>query len=233
MDRVRAAGARVAHRRGGFGWLRRAAPSFGCCAVAALVLCGCASGAGEAPLSGSRRAAIRTELLDSAWAGIAADYPEAIRPKITMAPTVPDHDWAAEVVSCLASTGIVATEADGGVHYGSGSGRTQLEVAVEFYSCEAGHPAESQVAAKLTKKQSAALYDYYIDLVRPCLLSVGAPSPASPDRSAVEGLAGLAGYNPYQVIWTSGMSRQSVSYLESRCPPVPPWLNLEPQAAGW
>ena len=194
------------------------------------VLSGCVrvtSDSGSAPFTASQRASVRTMILDSKWSQVAGEYPEAIRPKVTMAPTVPDHGWASAIVQCLKSGGIVAYIVNGVPTYGS-AGQTPLEVAVRYYLCEAGHPSESQVASYFTPAQSAALYDYYLRVVRPCLMSAGAPSPASPDRSAVVSLAGLAGWNPYQVIWTSSIPARTESYLEQRCPPIPAWLNLGP-----
>jgi len=148
-----------------------------------------------------QRSSIRTTILDLKWSPVAAEYPEAIRPEVTMMVTVPDHDWPDAMVECLRLAGIVAHVVNGNAVYGS-AGQTPLEVAVSFYSC--------------------------LRIVRPCLLTAGAPSPASPDRSAAVGLAGLAGWNPYQVIWTSTITAQTQTYLEQRCPPTPTWLNLTP-----
>lgn len=196
----------------------------------AVTLSGCVpSGSGDkkSPLSAVQRARIRSAIIDSKWSQVATDYPEALQPKVTMAPTVADHDWAQAIVSCLKMAGIVAYDDNGSPIYGS-QGQTPLEVAVTFYACEVGHPSQSQVASYLTPEQSGALYDYYLRAVRPCLLAAGAPSPASPDRSAAASLAGIAGWNPYQVIWTSSMSATAQAYLEQRCPPTPAWLDLEP-----
>lgn len=182
---------------------------------------------GVTPITERQRASIRTTILDSRWSQVAGEYPEAIRPEVTVAPTVPDHDWASVIVQCLELGGIVADIVNGVPTYGS-AGQSPLEVAVRYYLCEAGHPSESQVASHFTPAQSVALYDYYLRVVRPCLLTAGAPSPASPDRSAVASLAGLAGWNPYQVIWTRGMPATTLAYLQQRCPPTPAWLNLGP-----
>ena len=209
--------------------LRGVVAALSALAVAAM-LSGCvapSSGGDAGPLSPLQRAIIRNSILDSKWSVVAAEYPEAIRPAVRMAPTVTDHDWAPEMVKCLGTAGIVAYIQNGVAVYGS-AGQTPLEVAVRYYACEAGHPSESQVASHFSASQSTALYDYYLRVVRPCLLAAGAPSPASPDRSAVASLAGLAGWNPYQVIWTSSMPATTQSYLEQRCPPIPTWLNLGP-----
>jgi hypothetical protein len=195
-------------------------------AASVLLLAGCAGGPAGSPISQAERESIRTDILDARWQPVADQYPEALRPRVVIAPTVPDHDWPAAVIGCLHRLGFVAVQSVGGVEYRNGRGKTPLEYAVALYSCEGSHPAESAVAARLGPRQSASLYGYYLNVVRPCLLLAGAPSPASPDRSAVESLAGLAGWNPYQVIWTSGIPASRLDYLEQRCPPVPVWLNL-------
>ena len=208
----------------------RATAAIAAVVTAITLLGGCVPVNGESGavvFTDRQRASIRTTILDSKWSPVAAEYPEAIRPEVATMVTVPDHDWPDAMVECLRLAGIVAHVVNGNAVYGS-AGQTPLEVAVSFYSCEAGHPAESQVASYFTPAQSAALYDYYLRIVRPCLLTAGAPSPASPDRSAAVGLAGLAGWNPYQVIWTSTITAQTRTYLEQRCPPTPTWLNLTP-----
>lgn len=204
------------------GWFARGAAL----GASVLLLSGCVGWPATSPISQAERDGIRTELLDALWQPVADQYPEAQRPGVAIASTVPDHDWPAVVIDCLHRLGYVAVQSAGGVEYRNGNGKTPLEFAVALYSCAGSHPAESWVAARLGPRQSASLYGYYLNVVRPCLLLAGAPSPASPDRSAVESLAGLAGWNPYQVIWTSGIPASRLSYLEQRCPPVPVWLNL-------
>jgi hypothetical protein len=204
------------------GWFPRRAAL----AASVLLVTGCAAQPASSPLSEAQRSSIRTELLDARWQPVSEEYPEALRPSVAIAPTVPDHDWPEAVIACLRGLGFVAVQSGGGVEYRNGLGKTPLEYAVALYACEGSIPAESAVAARLEPRQTASLYGYYLNVVRPCLLLAGAPSPASPDRSAVESLAGLAGWNPYQVIWTSGTPAARLDYLERRCPPVPAWLNL-------
>jgi hypothetical protein len=120
---------------------------------------------------------------------------------------------------------MVARVAGSKVLYSSTAGQYPVDVAVIYYLCQASHPSVSQVAWFLDETQTSALHDYYLEVVRPCLLSAGAPSQPSPPGAGVSGEA-LTGWNPYQVIWTSGAAPEVISYLEHRCPPVPAWLNL-------
>jgi hypothetical protein len=194
------------------------------CMLAAIALTGCAQT--RPPISDEQRAAIRSSILELTWAAVEKQYPEAIRPRVIMGGTVPDHEWNDTVVECLRSDGIVARVSRGKVLYGSNAGQHQVDVAVAYYLCQASHPSQSQVAWFLDETQTGALYDYYLDIVRPCLLSAGAPSPPSPPRAKAREAADFLGWNPYQLVWTTGVAPEVLKYLEHRCPPVPAWLNL-------
>lgn len=181
----------------------------------------------QPPIFGAKdKATIRSRILDRAWATVQLEYPEAIRPDIRNSRTVSDHDWTDVMIGCLRASGIVADASEGLVGYTRSNGQTQLEVAVHFYSCAASNQSVSEVTPFLDKAKTMALYDYYLNTVRPCLLSVGAYSPPSPDLSAAKNPEGLGGWNPYQTVWVTGVSTQTVRYFEQRCPPTPAWLNL-------
>ncbi|MDQ1598464.1 MAG: hypothetical protein QOI70_1888 [Microbacteriaceae bacterium] len=178
------------------------------------------------PMSTEQRAAIRSSILDLTWAEVENQYPEAIRPRVSMGRTVPDHSWNEVVIECLRSVDIVARVSAGKVLYSSSAGQSPVDVAVTFYLCEASHPSQSQVTWFLDETQASALYGYYLDIVRPCLLSAGAPSQPYPAGARTREAVVLDGWNPYQRIWTSGVRPEVLRYLEHRCPPVPTWLNL-------
>lgn len=194
-------------------------------AVCAVLLTAC-SAAPVPALSDSSMAAIRASILDSQWSIVAGAYPEAVRPEIRVKRTVTDHDWPLIMVACLKEAGFKAFAEGGGVSYASSQGQTPIEYAVSYYDCAAQYPALSDIVSRLDPRQTELQYGYQVNVVRPCLLLSGAPSPPSPDRSAADGVGGLAGWNPYQLIWLRGMSQGTLRYLEHSCPPVPPWLDL-------
>lgn len=192
----------------------------------------CAGGgllAAGSPLSARERTHIRTALLESEWADVESQYPEAIRPPVQMSATVPDQVSSRPLVSCLSERGIEAFGSDGSITYGSSNGQTPLEVAVAFYSCRAGNPTTSQVSRYLDDLESYALHNYYVDSVRPCLLAAGAHSELpriSPAAQTLSGLPAASSWNPYSEVWASDPSPAALGFLEQRCPPVPAWLNL-------
>jgi hypothetical protein len=167
-------------------------------AASTLVLCLAACGTAPAPVSGAEARHIRSVLADRAWAPVAANYPEALRPEITVHQTVSDRDWPARMVSCLRAVGITAREEGGGVIYSSG-GTTSVEFAVYYYSCQAAWPIQSQVSAFLKPRQLQALSSYYRNVVQPCRVVFGRDGTNSPPR---------------------------FGFAQRMCPSVPSWLNL-------
>jgi hypothetical protein len=58
-------------------------------------------------------------------------------------------------------------------------------------------------------------------------LLAGAPSSTPPTRFAfVSSAFENPSWHPFQVVWESGLPDPRVRYLEQRCPPIPPWLDL-------
>lgn len=194
-------------------------------AASTLLLCLAACSTPAAPVSSAEARHIRSVLADRAWAPVAANYPEALRPYITVHETVSDFDWPARMVTCLRGVGITARNEGGGVVYSSG-GTTSVEFAVYYYSCQAAWPIQSQVTAFLKPRQELALRGYYRNIVQPCLVLVGRANTAAPSVSFLKTGADYAGFDPYAAVFESTISRHALDLVEQRCPPVPSWLNL-------
>ncbi|MET4781967.1 hypothetical protein [Glaciihabitans sp. UYNi722] len=194
--------------------------------MSAILLAGCTTAPAKPLISQEKRALIRSQLLDKQWRIVARQYPEAIRPVVSSPHIVSNHEWPQAVVDCLGEHGIKARVLQGGLTYLSGSGQTQLEYTVESYNCAAQYVTDSDVLRLLSPRLAEADYQYLVTVVRPCLLVAGAPSPASPNREIAKDINGLAGWNPFQVIWAGNYPRSLVRYWEDRCPPVPGWLDI-------
>ncbi len=188
--------------------------------AAALLLAGCATAA--PPVSADQRAKIRTVLSNAQWAPLAMQYPEAIRPSVPIVHTVTDHDWAADVVSCLHARGYIATVTHSGFSYDAYTGETALEFQVEGYICTANFAKQSDVFARLSADQQAAFDSFELTQVQPCLRLAGAKTASAP----LVHLTGLAAWSPYDEVWKHSSAKE-VSYLEQRCPPIPSWMNLD------
>lgn len=192
-----------------------------------LLLAGCAEAPALDPLGPQRREQIRQSILDIHWADVVKDYPDALRPEVPAMRPVTDHDQREVVFTCLRASGIPASRTDNGFRYNSSLGQSQLEFEAEKYVCEASSPSESEVVSYLSGSSRAALFDYQRKIVRPCLLSTGAKSPAPPDGGpAYYQSAALAAWGPYMEILAAKPRSRDVAYLEQRCPPLPSWLDL-------
>ncbi|MHC5796730.1 hypothetical protein ACVXZ4_11280 [Lacisediminihabitans sp. FW035] len=196
-------------------------------AASMLMLAGCAGASDLDPLGPERRAQIRQAILDAHWAGVVRDYPDGLRPTVPTVRPVTDHDQPAVFFACMRASGVPASPTDNGFRYNSSLGQSLLEFEAVRYVCEASSPSESEVVSYLSGTSRAALFDYQTKVVRPCLLSAGAKSPAPPDGGPSYYLsAALAAWNPYMDILAAKPRSSAVSYLEQRCPPIPAWLDL-------
>lgn len=195
--------------------------------VVMLMLAGCAPTVAPDPLGPERRVQIRQAILDAHWAGIVGEYPDAIRPEVAIVRPVSDNDQPILYFACMRASGVPASPTDNGFRYSSSLGQSRLEFDLTRYVCETTSPSESEVVSYLSGTSRAALFDYQRKIVRPCLLSVGARSPAPPDGGPSYYLsAALAAWSPYVDILASNPRSSAVAYLERRCPPIPSWLDL-------
>ena len=197
--------------------------------VASVVsLTGCAASTGS-PLSAAEKSKLRSDFIDSQWAPVRAEYSDAIRPSVPVTTVVSDRDWATDIAGCLRNLGFVVTIAGNGERYsyGSSSGETPLEYAVDSYSCSARYMSLSQLEPLLDAKSFLSLRRYNVGFVHACLVAAGqdSPLPQQGDPSAL-GDDSVPLWNPWQALKLGARSGNLLGYLEERCPPVPLWLNL-------
>ncbi|MBK4347582.1 hypothetical protein [Lacisediminihabitans changchengi] len=194
-------------------------------------LAGCSSIASE-PMTAVDRQQIRTAVLDEMWQPIGASYPEAFRPRITVTHTVPDADWPTRIVACLKDRGYQAVALPNDYAYTSTQGQTYLQYSIDGYICNATWIKQSEVERRMTSQQRDALERYQKAVVRPCLLLSGARSREAPDRFAAGSITGQGNWNPYDVVWASGLEPRALAYLEQRCPPIPVWMDTANIVSG-
>jgi hypothetical protein len=188
-----------------------------------LALAGCAS-APASPISADDRAHILNRIQDEAWSHV--DYPEALRPLVPAGKTLADKDWIASVVTCLKNVGFDVTQRGYTFGYRSSQGQTPLEFAVRSYVCTVRNPRLGAVAVYLDDIQRGHIYDYYSQIVRPCLLLAGQPSPVAPERGEFVDRFFLYTWHPYDDVWAANLGTRQLAAIERDCPPVPTWLNL-------
>lgn len=193
-----------------------------------VLLAGCAVRTGVEPLTDVQRTLVRSQIFDTQWAQVSAQYPEALRPDVRVVRTVPDADWVGLVANCLSRAGFTVRSGTGRLEYSGSQGQTPIEYAVSSFACFSEYPTVGQASHHLSASVIGALYDYYREFVRPCLLAAGQSSPPPPSRArfVLAGRAGESSWNPYERVTVEVLSEQESRYLELRCPPVPQWLNL-------
>jgi hypothetical protein len=186
---------------------------------------GCTAAGPSDPVGDNQRSQIRESILRDDWARIARANPNAHPPAVPFMHTVTDYDRPAILVECLRRKGVNSAWLEDGIRFNPYVGPLEFERL--SFGCSARYPSESEVVPYLLSSQRAQLFRYRRDMVRTCLLSVGVRSPAPPSGSAqpTNGTR-LSSWNPYQDVWKRGLNPGPLSYLEQRCPPIPPWLDL-------
>jgi len=188
-----------------------------------LALAGCAA-APPPPLGDDERAMILGRVQDEAWSRV--DYPEALRPPVPAEETLADEDWIVAVIACLKNVGFDVTRRGFEFGYRSSQGQTPLDFAVRSYVCSIKNPRLGAVAVYLDDDQLGLIYDYYAQVVRPCLLLEGQSSPVPPERGEFVDRFFLFSWHPYDDVWAAALPTDRLAAIERECPPVPAWLNL-------
>jgi hypothetical protein len=194
--------------------------------VCGVVLSGC-SPTPEDPMSDQLRSAIRQDRSETAWDAVREQYPEALRPQITVGPVLDDAEWASATQTCFKDQGFIVVRLGSSFQYSSSQGQSPLQYAVAQYHCAMALPSLTEMASYLDVVQLGALYDYYLDRVQPCLALSGVTTSKPPSREAFEDGYGSSTWTPFLALTTSKKTDGGhLSALERACPPIPGWLHL-------
>ncbi|WP_394768286.1 hypothetical protein [Lacisediminihabitans sp.] len=194
--------------------------------ASAVLLAGCATASTREVVSPKDRHRIGSELIASNWSTVADEFPGTTQPMVVISRTIPDVAWAGTIVSCLRDQGFDAIQLRDGLTYTAPPDFSAARVAVSRFVCDTTRPTVTKVTRYLKRPQIDALYRYYVGSVRPCLLVAGAPSSPPPDWfTFVTSVVSKPIWHPFDLAWRT-LPDPVVRYLEQRCPPVPPWLDL-------
>jgi len=195
--------------------------------VAIALLGGCSPTGAAAGLSSAERAEIRSEILAAHWRLVTTRFPDARRPRVSVAHTVHDGNWQELIIACLRSEGFTVFVDGRYFQFGTTPDRSPEDFAIVSYTCLSRYPTADEVMHYLDRDRLDALYRYYASTVRPCLLVAGAESAPPPTRFAFV-LSALSqnSWNPYRLAWNSAMPAARLAFLEQLCPPIPRWLDL-------
>lgn len=141
--------------------------------------------------------------------------------------------WTGNISECLESRGVVSFQVaeDGTVTLSrldqdNGFGRQSI------FICHAHFPRTQDLSRFLSPSQASVLYDYYIDSLRPCLLTKGHGISTPPSRKRfLEQVSTSDPWTPYVAIvarhaLSNTLADQSgLAALRTLCPPYPAWLT--------
>jgi hypothetical protein len=191
-----------------------------------VLLVGCAPAAVD-PMNDQFRSAIRQDRADRAWETVSEQYPEALRPQITVGPVLDDTAWATATQKCFKDEGFIVVRSGTTFQYSSSQGQSPLQFAVAQYHCAIAEPSLSELAGYLDANQLGALYDYYLERVQPCLALSGVPTSKPPSREQFEAGYGSASWTPFlALIKANKTDGGRLASLQRACPPLPSWLHL-------
>jgi len=195
--------------------------------VGITLLAGCVPTTRSPELSSAERAAIRGDVQTQHWKVAISQFPDATRPKVSVAHTAHDGNWQASMVECLRADGFTVLVDGRYFQFGRTAARTPEDFALVTYRCISRYPAAEEVMHFLDSDRLEALFHYYVGTVRPCLLVAGVPSEAPPTWLRFQLSAETRdSWNPYRLAWKSSMSASRVAFIQQLCPPLPGWMDL-------
>ncbi|MBC7723531.1 MAG: hypothetical protein H7146_02125 [Burkholderiaceae bacterium] len=187
---------------------------------------GLAAPASAAPsvLSETQRAQIRSTIFDTRWDYTTQNLRDTPRPPVEDSRTVLDQDWSRVVAGCLGEKGFAVEQTGGGFTYLGSSGLAPASYAVVNYECSISNVPLSSVLDLLGPQHLDALYAYWTGIVTPCLELAGQTVSDPPGINAFR-VRASAQWDPFVAVRET-YAAADVPLFESRCPPIPTWLNL-------
>lgn len=162
---------------------------------------------------------------DARWEGLSARFPEAQRPDTVLVRVVAPQEWAAVQAECLQGLGfdVIATS-DNGLMPQSIPLEQQEGLEVAMYTCDAQYPTDPAASLPLTKDELSYIYDYFTDVLTPCLEAAGVEVPEPSSRSLfIETYTSGDAWDPYlNVSGTKGVVWEKIN---KTCPQTPPGLR--------
>lgn len=187
--------------------------------AAALLLTGCVQvqRMPTDPMPLDELAAVQQEFTDSDWAQLG--LPDEMRPAELALQVVSLSDWGTAIVDCMSSAGY-----DGYTAMPSGYSSTGAETAEEVvahYACRQSILIRPEESGLLTTPQKDVVYDYFAEMLVPCLRLRGYVFTAVPTRAQFH--ADIWSWNPYWQLETQGdLDRSALDRLLAECPADPP-----------
>ena len=175
-------------------------------------------------MSDQERSEAYAELLDQSWQRVSSQFPDAERPEVELVRYVDQNEWAEVTVSCLVEQGVdakVSTDGQGGYEMAGVEGQL-LPMEIAIYTCNARYPTDPALTLPLTEAELDFVYDYYVNVLNPCLENEGVEITEAPSRQAFIDTYGASEgwWTPYEAVGTTG--EEDWNQLNRVCPQSPP-----------
>lgn len=212
-------------------WSLRAAAMLTSLIACTVIVTGCSSAGPTLPppppqLSEQATSAAYAELLEQSWQRVESEFPDAVRPDVELVRFIDQAEWAEVIVACLVEQGVdakVSNDGQGGYESQGVVGQEQ-SMAIAGYVCDAKYPVDPSLTQPLTDEELDYLYDYFVDVLNPCLERAGIDVIEPPSRQAFkDSLQSPDSWSPYLAVDPGGQDEWT--RLVRECPQSPPGLR--------
>jgi hypothetical protein len=191
---------------------------FAALAALAALLCGCSSGPVRTYSADELDTAVQ-EFVDSERSAVLAEFPDAVLPEVEVVRYINGDEWSVVMASCLRDAGLdVSTGMDGGVSFNVSPG-SERDFRVSYFVCQAQYPYDPRLLMPLDHRQLVYLYDYQVQVLRPCLEAHHFIDVTTPPT-----LEGFLRNEPHWDLYSNLASAESWRTMTLACPPEPPGL---------
>jgi hypothetical protein len=189
-----------------------------------IALAGSATGTPVVPPTRAERLALLQKDVDSSWADLHRQFPNAQRPKVETVQFLSGAAWAKAFATCGTQHGVrgiqVSAKGDITIAAAQASG-TPVELAL--FACRSEYPSPHLMSYYLSDSQIGAIYAYDVGFLQPCLAESGVPISRPPSRERFIETFYINAWNPYFTQpTTQGLLR--ADGLLKRCPIWPHWV---------
>ncbi|WP_374974672.1 hypothetical protein ACEYYH_12255 [Microbacterium trichothecenolyticum] len=163
-----------------------------------------------------------SQISDQLWEQVAAKYPDAERPSVTMVRYVDRFEWAGVIADCMAESGFEAEAQPNGMLAVNQDDAQGMASDVAQWSCMVRYPLEEKYTRPFDDAQLKALYEYQTTTLTSCLQEAGVEVSAAPSLEVFEQTWQTAEqWSPYLDVADSGLLMDQIYELATTCPELP------------
>lgn len=146
-----------------------------------------------------------------------------MRPDVDLVRFIDPSEWAEVMVDCLVDQGVdakVSNDGQGGFESQGVAGQ-EMSMEIARYVCDAKYPVDPSLTQPPTDAELDYLYDYFVDVLNPCLEREGIDVIEPPSRQAFkDSLQSPDSWSPYLAVGIPG--QEEWTRLNRACPQSPP-----------